>query len=27
MPKVLHKEKATVVAFSQIHIVKTNVIP
>jgi len=27
MPKILHKEKATVVAFPQIHIVKTNVIP
>jgi len=27
MPKILHKEKATVVAFPQIHIVKTNVSP
>jgi len=27
MPKILHKEKATSVAFPQIHIVKTNVIP
>jgi len=26
MPKFLHKEKATAVAFPQFHIVKTNVI-
>jgi len=26
MPKFLHKEKATTVAFPQFHIVKTNVI-